>query len=119
MQKPKWEKPAPPQALGIVQLLIKEVEIESSESCFLLLRCGAQWGRSAQLPSSKNHDFNWEVRTLVPLVLHTLESAIGVNASLCVLLHTLPALIGSQSTHRREGVLQKDFAAGALWYCTS
>ncbi len=62
MQRPKWEKPAPPQALGVVQLLIKEVELDTSETCFLLLRCGAQWGRSITLPSSKTHNFNWEVR---------------------------------------------------------
>ena len=66
MQKPKWEKPAPPQALGIVQLHIKEVELESSEACFLLLRCGAQWGRTIMMPSSKNHNFNWEVCCLLP-----------------------------------------------------
>ena len=64
MQKPKWDKPAPPppQALGMVQLLIKEAELEASEACFLLLHCGAQWGRSVTLPSSKTHNFNWEVR---------------------------------------------------------
>lgn len=48
----------------MVQLLIKEVELETSETCFLLLRCGAQWGRSITLPSSKTHNFNWEVRLL-------------------------------------------------------
>ena len=64
VQKPKWDKPAPPppQALGMVQLLIKEAELDASEACFLLLHCGAQWGRSVTLPSSKTHNFNWEVR---------------------------------------------------------
>ena len=46
----------------MVQLLIKEAELEASEACFLLLHCGAQWGRSITLPSSKTHNFNWEVR---------------------------------------------------------
>ena len=63
VQKPKWEKPPPPQALGVVQLLIRGVELDTSETCFLLLRCGAQWGRSITLPSSKTHHFNWEVRS--------------------------------------------------------
>ena len=71
LQKPKWEKPAPPQALGVVQLLIREVELDSSETCFLLLRCGAQWGRSITLPSSKTHNFNWEVRPVPPSLPQT------------------------------------------------
>ena len=68
MQKPKWDKPAPPppQALGMVQLLIKEAELETSEACFLLLHCGAQWGRSVTYPSSKTHNFNWEVQLASP-----------------------------------------------------
>ena len=76
VQKPKWEKPAPPQALGVVQLLIKDVQLDTSEACFLLLRCGAQWGRSITLPSSKTHSFNWEVHFLIRLQSQAQQDAV-------------------------------------------
>ncbi|BDA41056.1 probable FT-interacting protein 3 [Coccomyxa sp. Obi] len=66
-----YAQPAPPpsrpvaqQPLGMLQLVIKAMDLEQgSDSCFCLLRCGPLWGRSTTQPSSSHLDFNWEVHT--------------------------------------------------------
>lgn len=55
-------KPAAGVPLGVLRLLIRSIELKSSDTCFLLLKAGPQWGRSATLSSNdKRLDFNWEV----------------------------------------------------------
>lgn len=54
--------PVAQQPLGMLQLVIKSVDLEQgSDSCFCLLRCGPLWGRSTTQPSSNHFDFSWEV----------------------------------------------------------
>ena len=62
-QRPtKPQKPAAGVPLGVLKLLIRNIELKSSDTCFVLLKAGPQWGRSATLQSSdKRLDFNWEV----------------------------------------------------------
>lgn len=61
---PPPSRPLPQQPLGMLQLVIKAVDLEQgSDSCFCLLRCGPLWGRSTTQPSSSHLDFNWEVRS--------------------------------------------------------
>jgi hypothetical protein len=64
-------KPLAGTPLGVLQLLIRSVDLDSNDSCFLLLKAGPQWGRSAVLSSSnKRLDFNWEVRCSWTPVCH-------------------------------------------------
>lgn len=60
-QKPR-EPSMPGKPLGVLQLLVSSVELDSSDACFLLLKAGAQWGRSTTQPCSKQHAFDWEAR---------------------------------------------------------
>ncbi|EIE27011.1 hypothetical protein COCSUDRAFT_83570 [Coccomyxa subellipsoidea C-169] len=54
--------PEAKQPLGMLQLVIKSVDLEQgSDSCFCLLRCGPLWGRSTTQPYSNHLEFSWEV----------------------------------------------------------
>lgn len=76
VQRPR-EPSMPGKPLGVLQLLVSSVELDSSDACFLLLKAGAQWGRSLTQPSSKQHAFDWEARRPCPLPVWRLLASPG------------------------------------------